>query len=405
MIAPPQPIPAARYRDRLTASREALRAAGARALLVGPGAELRWLVGYAAPALERLTMLVLPLDEPPVLIVPRLERAGGAAAPAVAAGDVDLRSWEETDDPYAIVASALGTGSGAGSRAAGGSGSGSGSGVGLDRRLLVGDRLWATFVLGLQSTVPGASFGLASSVLADLRSIKDADEIRLLTEAAEAADRTVQAIAAGRLVGRTEGDIGREVRDRLLAEGHETAAFSIVGSGPNSAEPHHAVSERVVGPGEPIVLDIGGTRGGYGSDTTRTLWVTGGDPGAGPDDTFRQLYAVLEAAQAAATAAARAGVTCEAVDAAAREPITAAGFGPAFLHRTGHGIGLEEHEEPYIVAGNAQPLAVGHAFSIEPGIYLEGRYGARIEDIVVCTAEGPVSLNRSPRDVLVVSGV
>ncbi|MGH2466821.1 MAG: M24 family metallopeptidase [Candidatus Limnocylindrales bacterium] len=382
-----QGIPVARYRERLAASREALRAVGAGVLLVGPGADLRWLTGYAAPALERLTMLVLPVDDAPLLVVPRLERAGGAACPAAAAGLLGLATWEETDDPFAVVAGAAGAA--ARERRA---------------RLLVGDRLWATFVLGLQAALPWARLGLASSALRELRAVKDADEIRLLAEAAAAADRTVLAIAAGRLVGRREADIGREVRDRLLTEGHDQAAFSIVGSGPNSAEPHHAVSERIVGPGEPIVLDIGGTHAGYGSDTTRTLWVTGGDPGAGPDDAFRHLYGVLEAAQAAATAAARPGVACEAVDAAAREPITAAGFGPAFLHRTGHGIGLEEHEDPYIVAGNALPLAVGHAFSIEPGIYLEGRYGARIEDIVICTAAGPESLNRTSRSLMVVGG-
>ena len=386
---PPAPIPAPRFGERLAAAREALRAAGATTLLLGPGADLRWLTGYDAMAMERLTMLVLPADGPAVLVVPRLERTGGAASPAVAAGWVEVATWEETEDPLAIVARATGR---APSRRAGG------------RRMLVSDRLFATFVLGLQRAFPGVRFGLASEALSELRAVKDADEIRLLAEAAAAADRTLLAIAAGRLIGRTEAEIGREVRDRLLAEGHERAAFAIVGSGPNSAEPHHAVSDRVVNAGEPIVLDIGGTRGGYGSDTTRTLWVTGGGAGAGPDERFRTLYAVLEGAQAAAIAAVRPGVTCEAIDAAARDPIVAAGYGGAFLHRTGHGIGLEEHEEPYIVAGATRPLTVGHAFSIEPGIYLEGRYGARIEDIVICSKDGAEVLDRTPRSLMVVRG-
>lgn len=395
----PDLIPAARYADRLTAARAALHDAGAEALLVGPGADLRWLTGYAAMALERLTMLVLPADGPAVLVVPRLERAGGAASPAAAAGFVEVATWEETEDPLAVVGRALGSAS----RRAGGRALGSGSRR-AGGRALVGDRLYASFVLGLQRALPDLRFGLASEALHDLRAVKDADEIRLLTEAAAAADRTLLAIAAGRLIGRTETDIGREVRDRLLAEGHEQAAFAIVGSGPNSAEPHHAVSERVVEAGEPIVLDIGGTRGGYGSDTTRTLWVTGDRAGSAPDDAFATLYGVLEGAQAAALAAVRPGVACEAIDAAARKPIAAAGFGEAFLHRTGHGIGLEEHEEPYIVAGNARPLVAGNAFSIEPGIYLEGRYGARIEDIVVCTNAGGEVLDLTPRSLMVVRG-
>ena len=234
--------------------------------------------------------------------------------------------------------------------------------------------------------------------------IKDADEIALLTLAAQAADRVVAQIAAGRLVGRTEADVAREVRERLLAEGHDEVEFAIVGSGPNSASPHHEASDRVIQAGEPIVLDIGGTLGGYGSDTTRTLWVTGGDPARGPDERFRHLFAVLLGAQAAATRAVRPGIACEAIDAAARRPIEAEGFGEAFFHRTGHGIGLEGHEEPYIIAGNPEPLREGMAFSVEPGIYLPGNYGARIEDIVICGADGPMALNASPHELWVVDG-
>jgi Xaa-Pro aminopeptidase len=215
----------------------------------------------------------------------------------------------------------------------------------------------------------------------------------------------VLAIAGGRLVGRTEADVAREVRDRLVDEGHDSAAFWIVASGPNSASPHHEPSDRVIRAGEPIVLDIGGTVGGYGSDITRTVWVTGGEGGVAPDAGFRRVYDTVLEAQQAATAAVRPGVACEEIDGVARRLIDGAGFGDRFIHRTGHGIGLEGHEEPYVVAGNELPLEPGHAFSIEPGIYLEGSHGVRIEDIVVCATDGADVLNEATRELLVVPGV
>jgi Xaa-Pro aminopeptidase len=271
-------------------------------------------------------------------------------------------------------------------------------------RIAVSDDLPARHLLRLQARMPGAGFQLGSPLIGRLRIVKDADEIALLTEAAHAADRVVAQIAGGRLVGRTEADVAREVRDRLLAEGHDEAHFAIVGSGPNSSSPHHEASERVIQAGEPIVLDIGGTISGYGSDITRTLWVTGGDPERGPDERFRHLFGVLHAAQAAATQAAGPGVAPEAVDATARRIIDGEGYAEAFFHRTGHGIGLEGHEDPYIVEGNDDPLREGMAFSIEPGIYFVGEYGARIEDIVVCGPAGPIPLNEAARELYVVDG-
>ncbi|MDA8202846.1 MAG: Xaa-Pro peptidase family protein [Chloroflexi bacterium] len=388
----PPGIPAARYASRLAAARSALVENGALALLVGVGADLRWLTGYQAMNLERLTMLVLPRDGDPALIAPRLEAPRAALAPAVAAGLVRIVTWEETEDAVAVVPGLVAA-SGPGPRAH----------EADPGRLLVSDRLWASFVLRLQAAFAGASFGLASEILRPLRMTKDPDEIVLLRMAAHAADRVVLAIAAGRLVGRTEMDVAREVRERLIDEGHEDAGFAIVGSGPNSASPHHEASGRVIRPGEPIVLDIGGSCGGYGSDTTRTLWVTG-DVGIGPGPEFLRLYDVLQRAQALATDAVAPGVPAERIDAIGRNAIAEAGFGPAFTHRIGHGIGLEEHEDPYLVAGNGEPLQSGYAFSVEPGIYLEGRYGARIEDIVVCGAAGPDVLNETARDLLVVRG-
>lgn len=380
---------------RLAAARDALRDRGAAALLVGPGAELRWLAGYDAMALERLTLLVVPREGEPAILVPRLEEPRARLAPALEAGLVRLVSWEETDDPIGLVPGLLGRP---------GSAHGQGRGGDTGHRLLVADRLWASFVLPLQAALPGAAFGLASEALRDLRAVKDADEIALLRAAAHAADRAIAAVAHGPLLGRTEIDVARGIRERLVAEGHHSAGFAIVGSGPNSASPHHAASERRLVAGEPVVLDIGGTLGGYGSDITRTLWIGSAGTGNGPTAEFLHLYGALQSAQAEATAAVRPGIACERIDAIARAAITAAGYGPSFVHRTGHGIGLEEHEEPYIVSGNTEVLRPGHAFSVEPGIYVEGRFGARIEDIVVCGESGPDVLNQAPRDLLVVDG-
>jgi len=389
--APRPTIGAGRLAHRLSRARQVATAAGLDALLVGVGADLRYLAGYAAQPLERLTMLVVPANGRPTLVVPRLEAMAARACPVAEAGTVGVADWDETDDPFTLVRAAI---EGAGERPAGRP----------VRAVAVSDRLWATFVLRIQEALPSARCSLLSSVLREERMLKDPDEVALLGAAAQAADRVIERVAHGRLIGRTEADVSREIRDRLLAEGHEEASFAIVGSGPNSASPHHQATERVIRAGEPIVLDIGGTLSGYGSDTTRTVWVTGGDPANGPDRAFLALYGVLRAAQAEATHAVRPGVPAERVDAVAREIIAAAGHGRHFFHRTGHGIGLDEHEEPYLVAGNAEPLRTGMAFSVEPGIYLEGVYGARIEDIVVCGEDGPIVLNGVTRELIVVHG-
>ena len=385
-------IPAERYAERLAAARRGTAAAGLDALLVGVGADLRYLAGYAAMPLERLTLLVVPAVDgaPLTLIAPRLEATPARSCPAVTTGAVTVATWEETEDPMALVASVV---AGALGRDA--------ASVGA---VAVSDGLRAAFLLGLQRVLPGARFSLASAVLRSIRMRKDDDEVALLRAAAHAADRVVAAVASGPLVGRTEEEVAREVRERLVAEGHDAASFWIVASGPNSASPHHEPGSRVIGAGEAVVIDIGGTIGGYGSDITRTIWVSGDDPAVAPHPEFLALYDVLRDAQAAATSVVRPGLACEVIDATARERIAAAGFGPFFFHRTGHGIGLEGHEDPYIVAGNAEPLATGMAFSVEPGIYLEGRFGARIEDIVVCGDDGPIVLNELTRELLVVRG-
>jgi Xaa-Pro aminopeptidase len=377
-------IPAGRFAERLERAAAATAAAGLDVLLIGVGSDLRYLTGYEAMPLERLTLLALVAGKTPFIVVPRLERG---AAEAGLRSPIEIRTWEETDDPYSVVAEVVDA---AGRRPI---------------RIGLSDTMIALHVLRLQAAIAtAATYESATTVLRELRMVKDADEIALLRLAAQAADRVVAQIAAGPLIGRTEADVAREVRERLIVEGHEEAHFAIVGSGPNSASPHHEASERVIAAGEPIVLDIGGTLGGYGSDITRTLWVTGGDPAAGPDERFRHLFAVLHGAQEAATRSVRPGIACAAVDAAARTPIEAEGLGEAFFHRTGHGIGLEGHEDPYLIKGNDLPLRPGMAFSVEPGIYFPAEYGARIEDIVVCGEDGPIVLNEAPRELYIVEG-
>jgi len=348
---------------------------GVDALLLSLGADLPWLTGYEAMPLERLTMLVLPADGEATLVVPRLEAARVEERPEA----FTLRPWGETDDPIGIVAGLLGP-------------------AGRAPTLAISDRCWSTFLLGLQREVPAATWLPSSTITSPLRAIKDQDEVARLRAAAQAADRVAADLVSGEipLLGRTEAEVSAELGRRLRAEGHDKVNFAIVGSGPNAASPHHEPGPRVIGAGEAVVCDFGGTMAGYCSDITRTVFT--GDPPA----EFRELYDVVQGAQAASVRSAISGATCEAVDAAARTPITEAGYGEFFIHRTGHGIGLEEHEDPYLVAGNDQRLQAGHAFSIEPGIYLAGRFGARIEDIVVATAAGPDVLNHADHDLHVV---
>ncbi len=363
---------------RLARVRDAMRERGVEVLLLSLGADLPWLSGYEAMPLERLTMLVLPADDEATLLVPALE------APRVAHDRrlFALRPWKESEDPVGLVASL----------------------VGGRTVLAVSDRTWAGHLLALQAALPSARFEPASRVTSPLRSVKDAAEIAALEAAGAAADRVAEALLGGeiRLVGRSEEAVSKELSERLVQEGHRRVNFAIVGSGPNSASPHHEPGRRVIGEDEAVVCDFGGTyylddTVGYCSDTTRTVFT-----GAPPRE-FVELYEVLEAAQHKAVASAVVGETCENVDAAGRNIIGAAGYGAAFIHRIGHGIGIEEHEDPYVVSGNGERIVAGHAFSVEPGIYLEGRYGARIEDIVVATESGPRPCNRSDHSLRGVS--
>jgi Xaa-Pro aminopeptidase len=368
--------------DRVHAARDAAADAGLDLLVVTPGSDLRYLCGYDAHAMERLTALAVPRQGEPFLVVPRLEAPMVDASPAGGLG-LEVLAWDETDDPFALLARAAADRLGA-----------------APARVAVGDRTWALHALGVRDALPGAALELASPVTDRLRMVKTAAEIAELAAAGAAIDRVHARMGEWLRVGRTEAEVGADIAAAILAEGHVSVDFTIVGSGPNGASPHHEVSDRVVAEGDVVVVDIGGeTATGYRSDCTRTYAV-----GRAPGAEVAEWYAVLQEAQRASTAAVRPGVTAEQVDAAARDVIAAAGWGEYFIHRTGHGIGLDTHEAPYIVAGNALPLVPGMAFSVEPGIYLPGRCGARIEDIVVCTAEGVTALNQGPRELVVLPG-
>ena len=376
-------VSAARFGERLAAAQAAVLEGQRSALLVGVGPELEWLTGYGAHGNERLNLLVIPAHGPVSYISPRLERGAAVAAPGIGGGPVEVLTWDETEDPFALVPPLLAALEG--------------------RRLSVSDGLRADFLIGLQARLPGAEWDVASATLAPLRRIKDPEEVELLRAAAAAADRALERVLAGPLVGRREAEVARDVRDALVDEGHDTAAFWIVASGPNTASPHHEPDDRVIDAGEPLLLDIGGRRAGYYSDVTRTVWIEA-DDGSPPDPGFVEIYRLTQAAQAAGRAASTPGVSFDAIDAAARDVISAGGFGHAFIHRLGHGIGLEVHEEPYVVAGNHELAVVGNTFSCEPGIYLEGRYGVRIEDAMLCTDDGAEALNQAPRELRVVRG-
>jgi Xaa-Pro aminopeptidase len=363
------------FAERMERARKRMADVGVDTLLLSVGADLPYLTGYRAMPLERLTMLVLPRDGDASLVVPLLE-----APRVVEQGDAfRVLPWSETDDPIAVVARLLGRG-----------------GVAA-----IGERTWARFLVDLQEAVPATTrWRKATEVMVHLRARKDAAELDALRVASRAADRVAHQLQSGAipLVGRTEAEVSQDISRRLVAEGHAHVNFAIVAAGENAASPHHEAGERVIGAGEMVLCDFGGTMpDGYCSDITRCVW-TGGEP-AGE---VVELYSILQQAQAESVASAVVGTTCEEVDAVARRRITEGGYGERFIHRTGHGIGLEEHEDPYIVSGNAEPLAPGHAFSVEPGIYLPGFTGARIEDIVIATEAGPEPLNFVTHDLVVV---
>jgi len=358
---------ASRHAGRLDRAARAAGDAGLGALLVTPGPDLLYLTGHGPPPLERLTLLVIAPGRSPLLLVPLLERPAALASPA--ADRIEVLGWADGEDPYVVAAGLLPPG-----------------------RLGVTDQTWASHVLGLQEAAADRTLLAAGRTMPPLRAVKDEQELAVLAKAASAADAAFADIVLEPFAGRREADVAADLADALRRHGHRTADFTIVGSGPNGASPHHEAGERVIANGDAVVLDFGGHLDGYYSDITRTVFV--GEP---PKE-FDRIHDVVRRAQQAAFEAVRPGVPAEEVDRAARDVIDEAGYGEWFIHRTGHGIGLELHEPPFIVTGNATKLGAGMTFSIEPGIYLPGRFGVRIEDIVAVGDDGAVRLNQAPRD-------
>ena len=361
-------------RDRLGRLRDRAADSGVAAVVVTPGSDLRYLLGVGGSSFERLTALVVPTDRAaaPLLVSPALEFAGLAHLPLEELG-VEVRTWVDGEDAHALALTGVGVGP-----------------------VAVSDMTPALHLLQLRDA--GATDQcLAGPILRELRMRKDAVELAELRAAGGAIDRVHARVVEWLRPGRTEAQVAADIAAAIVEEGHVAADFVIVGSGPNGASPHHSVSDRVIERGDVVVVDIGGPLpSGYSSDSTRTYAV---GPPTEPD--VEEAYAALQAAQQAAVDAVRPGVTCESVDAAARSVLTDAGLADRFIHRTGHGIGLDVHEEPYIVTGNDLALESGMTFSIEPGVYVTGRWGARIEDIVAVTPEGVESYNNRPHGLTV----
>ncbi|MFE0640774.1 M24 family metallopeptidase [Streptomyces sp. NPDC058877] len=373
------------YRARMARAAESAAGAGLAGVLVAPGPDLVYLTGYRPTAItERLTVLVLAAGREPVLVVPTLEAPDAEKAPGAAA--LTLRDWTDGKDPYALTAPLLEA-----------SGPPRGSGGAAGSRIGISDNAWAMHLLGLQKALPGTSYVSLTDALPMLRAVKDAHELARIAAAGAAADQAYGEILKVRFAGRKETDVAADLAALLLGFGHSRVDFTVVGSGPNGANPHHEAGDRVIERGDMVVLDFGGLKHGYGSDTTRTVHV------GEPTDEERRIHDLVREAQQAGFEAVRPGVACQEIDRAARKVIADAGYGEHFIHRTGHGIGVTTHEPPYMIEGEELPVVPGMCFSIEPGVYLPGRFGVRIEDIVTATEDGGRRrFNNTPHEMAIV---
>jgi D-alanyl-D-alanine dipeptidase len=362
------------FANRMKRAARQAQDTGLTGVLVTPGPDLVYFTDYSPIAItERITMLAISVSRGPAMLVPILERPDAGAS--TGAGAVSLSDWTDGEDPYAAAAKLLDT----------------------DGRYAISDSAWAMHVLGLQERLPDSSYVSMTAALPMLRAVKDEDELERLANAGAAADATYEEIVRVQFAGRLETEVAADLAALLRKHGHSQVDFTVVGSGPNGAKPHHEAGERTIEEGDMVVLDFGGLKDGYGSDITRTVHV------GEPTEEERKVFDIVRRAQQAGFEAVRPGVACQEVDRAARKVIADAGYGESFIHRVGHGIGLTTHEPPYMVEGETRPIEPGMCFSIEPGIYLPNRFGVRIEDIVVATEDGGRRLNNTSHEMHIVS--
>lgn len=359
---------------RLARLREKMKDTGTDLVAVGPGSHMHWVLGFHTHADERPCLLLVG-PERETFLMPSLNAEGARAETSIG-----FHTWTDADGPQAALSAALAE-------------------VGADkaRKVAVDETMRADFALLTLDALPGCSRAWANDTVGALRLCKDATEYAALKMNAGIADRAMQAAFAAIRPGISELELAQVVKAHFGSEG-ASPEFWIVGTGGNGAFPHHSASERRLAAGDAVVIDIGGRKAGYPSDITRMAAV-----GHAPEG-YAEVHAVVEAAVRAALAAARPGVRAREVDAAARGVITKAGYGPYFVHRTGHGLGIDVHEAPYLTATSDTVLEEGMVFSIEPGIYLPGRFGIRLEEIVILRADGPEILSGLPRALQVAAG-
>lgn len=344
------------------------------ALCISPGPDLRYFIDYDAKALERITCLAMKSNSDPVLFVPRLEKLPAMQSGAGRLG-VEIRTYGEFEDPYLLIAEYLGNAA----------------------RVGVDDRMWAVKAKGIENSRDGSLVIPAGKFTYHLRSVKSPYEIEALKRVSRSIDLVHQEVPNLLQPGRSELEVARDIGNLILQNDHAKIDFIIVATGANSASPHHEPSDSIIKAGDVVVVDIGGTsHEGYCSDCTRTYAI------ADVDDSFISKYNHLQAAQQKAVLITKPGVLPSEIDNAARSYLDEFNLSQFFIHRTGHGIGVETHEEPYIGSSLHNPLVPHQAFSIEPGFYIEGEYGARIEDIVITTESGYESLNNNSRDLIII---
>ena len=360
------------YEGRLERVKQTMRARRVDLLAVPPSDDLTYLVGFSTVADERPCYLFLT-PEAGLFLVPELN-----AAQAEAHIRVPFVTYTDAQGPSKALAEAQHQ-------------------LGRIRRIAAGDEMRADALLLLQRTWRDADYTVGSEVLAPLRMHKSPEEIAALERAAATADRATEAAYAASRPGRTEVEVARAVTDAFYAAGASEVKFTLVASGPNSAYPHHHTSGRRLQAGEPVLFDLGSRVDGYYSDITRMAYL------GPPAPRYHEIHHVVEDAVQAALAAVKPSAPLKAVDLAARGVIDRAGYGQYFVHRTGHGIGLTGHELPSVTATNDQLMSEGMTFSVEPGIYVDGQFGVRLEEIVIVTDSGGRHLSRLPRDVRVIT--